>query len=122
MDSVRWISWGRIGDGETEMSQRLMVAAKESPNWNPAKGKVVAGEMYRFVRDLANERMIYAEIRDLCAMYGWKIKITSIEKILIARAAKLPSSGLLKSHGVRPTDALPFDFQMWFSVSPDTSN
>jgi hypothetical protein len=117
IDSVRWISWGRIGDGETEMSQRLAIAAKGSPHWDPVKGKTTAGEVNLFVRDLANERMIYPEIKDLFAAYGWDIKVTSVEKVLIARAGKLPSFGILKSHGIRRTDALPFDFQMWFSVS-----
>ena len=101
------------------MSQRLAIAARGSPNWNPSKGKVRAGDVNGFAKDLANERMIYPEIRDLFALYGWKVKITSVEKVLIGRAGKLPSFGALKSHGIRPADALPFDFQMWFSVSRD---
>jgi hypothetical protein len=117
MDSVRWISWGRIGEGETEMSQRLAIAAKGSPRWDPVKGKASGGDVNGFVRDLANGRMIYREIKDLFAAYGWTIRATSVEKVLIARAGKLPSFAALKSHGIRRTDAVPFDFQLWFSVS-----
>ena len=117
VDSVRWISWGRIGEGESEMSQRLMIAAWSSRLWDRRRGKPVSGDVNHFVKVLAESRMIYGELRDLFASFGWKIAVGSVEKVLIGRAGKLPSFGTLKSRGIRPDDALPFDCQLWFLVA-----
>jgi len=116
LDSVRWISWGRLGDGETELSQRLAVAAKYSALWNVKKGKPAAGGVNNMIRNLMNDGSVCDDLKKLFLVWGWKIKVASVEKVLIMEARKLPSFQSLKTRGIMPGDKVPFDCQVWFDV------
>ena len=100
-----------------EMSFRLSLAAFKSPGWDTKKGKPKKGDLYRFVKDLANKEMIYPELKALFEHFHRFIVLASIEKVRVGKADELPFYDQLKKKGVKPADKLPFDFMAWFLVS-----
>ena len=98
------------------MGFRLALAAFGSAGWDRVRGRPRDGDINGFVRQLANEAMIYPELKALFAAFGRDITLGSAEKVLVMRADGLPFYGRLQPHGVRGTDKLPFDCLTWFAV------
>jgi hypothetical protein len=120
--AFRTLFWGRLAPDETrggpqEMAYRLALAAFHSAGWDPERGKPKDGDINGFVRKLANEAMIYPELKALFARLERDITFSSAEKVLVMRADKLPFYDRLKQQGVRASDKLPFDCLTWFSVN-----
>ena len=117
----RTLSWGRLcpdGARDTTMPARLALAAKRSAEWDAAKGAPRSGDVNGWVRKLANEALIYAELLPVFSQSGLEIKLTSVEKVLVLPAGRLPFFEKLREGGVRAPDRVPFDCQTWFSVRP----
>lgn len=120
--AFRTLFWGRLAPDETrggpqEMAYRLALAAFHSAGWDPERGKPKDGDINGFVRKLANEAMIYPELKALFARLERDIIFSSAEKVLVMRADKLPFYDRLKQQGVRASDKLPFDCLTWFSAN-----
>jgi hypothetical protein len=118
---LRTLFWGRLTPDESrggpqEMGFRLALAAFGSPGWDRVRGRPRDGDLNGFVRQLANEAMIYPELKALFAAFGRDITFASAEKVLVMRADGLPFYDRLQPHGVRGTDKLPFDCLTWFAV------
>ena len=77
--------------------------------------------MNGFIRDIANENMIYPELRELFGRLQRSISFSAAEKVLITEAGKLPFYEQLKQRGVKAADRLPFDCAAWFTVWPISS-
>jgi hypothetical protein len=119
--AFRTLYWGRLTpDGSLpvsqEMSIRLAQAAHRSPNWDVRKGMPKKGNINGFIKDLANERMIYPELKDLFEQHHKRLTISSVEKVLVFEAGKQAVFDELKQDGSRAKDRLPFDCMVWFSV------
>lgn len=114
------LSVGRLiyafGKRDMEMAKRLALAAHGSPLWDKARGRPVSGHENNFVRDIANEAMIYQELKDLFVRHSLAIKFACAEKVLIATPHDIPFGSYLRGHGVRDADKLPFDCLAWFSL------
>ena len=82
------------------MSERLSLAASKSPFWDKEKGRPQSGHENKFVKEIANQAMIYPELREMFARHGYEIQVSSVEKILIDSQTKLP-----------------YDCMTWFSLS-----
>jgi hypothetical protein len=118
---LRTLSWGRLcpdGARDTTMPARLALAAKRSAEWDAARGAPRSGDVNGWVRKLANEALIYAELLPVFSQSGLEIKLTSVEKVLVLPAGRLPFFEKLREGGVRAQDRVPFDCQTWFSVRP----
>ena len=118
---LRTLSWGRLcpdGARDTTMPARLALAAKRSAEWDAAKGAPRSGDANGWVRKLANEALTYAELLPVFSQSGLEIKLTSVEKVLVLPAGRLPFFEKLREGGVRAQDRVPFDCQIWFSVRP----
>ncbi len=119
--AVRTLDWGRLyPDGPKDMSMpaRLAAAARNSSSWDSVHGKARSTDINGAVRKIAGEAAIFRELSAAFREAGLEIRLASVEKVLVAPAAELPFFGQLKNGGVNPTDRLPYDFQMWFSVRP----
>jgi hypothetical protein len=115
----RTLSWGRLypdGARDATLSVRLALAAKRSADWNPITGMPRGGDINGWVRKLANEAVIYDELRLIFRESGLEIRLSAVEKVLVQKAKLLPFFAQLREAGVRPDDKLPFDCQAWFSV------
>jgi hypothetical protein len=115
----RTLSWGRLypdGAQDAALSARLALAAKRSADWDPVRGTPQSGDINGWVRKLANEALIYAELRPVFREFGLDIHLASVEKVLVFKAKLLPFFDMLREAGVQPDDRLPFDCQAWFSV------
>jgi hypothetical protein len=117
----RTLFWGRLAPNETpggaqEMASRLALAAFKSAGWDLQRGKPIDGDINGFVQKLANDAMIYPELKALFARFERTITFSGAEKVLVMRADKLPFFDRLKPQGVRASDKLPFDCLTWFSV------
>jgi len=82
------------------LSERLSLAAGESPLWDQAKGRPRSGHENTGVKEIANRAMIYPELKEMFARHGYEIQVSSVEKVLID-----------------PQTKLPYDCMTWFSLS-----
>ena len=82
------------------LSERLSLAASQSPLWDREKGRPRSGHENQCVKEIANQAMIYPELKEMFAKHGYKIQVSSVEKVLIDSQTKLP-----------------YDCQTWFSLS-----
>jgi hypothetical protein len=82
------------------MSERLSQAASKSPLWDQAKGDPRIGYENKFVKEIANQAMIYPELKEMFARHGYEIQVSNVEKVLID-----------------PQTKLPYDCLTWFSLS-----
>jgi hypothetical protein len=117
----RTLSWGRLfpdGAREATLPARLALAAKRSAEWNAVKGAPRGGDVNGWVRKLANEALIYEELRPVFSKSGLDIKLSSVEKVLVQPAGRLAFFETLREGGVQAQDRVPFDCQTWFSVRP----
>lgn len=115
----RTLSWGRLhpdGARDVTMPLRLAQAALESAEWDSAKGRPRSRDINGFIRALANDAVIYRELRPVFERAGLEISVASVEKVLVLPAGRLPFYEALKKAGVRAEQKLPFDCQTWFSV------
>jgi hypothetical protein len=81
-------------------SERLSLAASKSPLWEQAKKDRRIGAENKFVKEIANQAMIYPELKEMFARHGYEIRIANVEKVLI-----------------NPQNKLPYDCITWFSLS-----
>lgn len=107
-----------FGENNPQMSERLALAASQSPLWDKVAGKAVTGYNHVAVEKIANHAMIYPELKELFKKYGFDIEVTSFEKILINTPDKLPIGKALLEKGIKPSDKLPFDCLTWFRLTP----
>jgi hypothetical protein len=82
------------------LSERLSLAASQSPLWDREKGRPQSGHENKFVKEIANQAMIYPELKEMFAQHGYEIQVASVEKVLID-----------------PQTKLPYDCMTWFSLS-----
>jgi hypothetical protein len=82
------------------LSERLSLAASQSPLWDREKGRPRSGHENKFVKEIANQAMIYPELKEMFARHGYEIQVVSVEKVLID-----------------PQTKLPYDCMTWFSLS-----
>lgn len=116
----RTLFWGRLypdGRPDPELAMRLAVAAKRSALWDAARGLPKTTEnLNTFIRKLANEASIYAELREAFRKAGLDLQVVAVEKVLVLRAKALPFFERLPKSEIRPTDRLPYDCMTWLSV------
>jgi len=116
----RTLSWGRLypdGARDATLAVRLALAAKRSAEWDAARGAPRGGDINGWVRKLANDALIYKELRPIFREVGLEIRLASVEKVLVLPAGGLPFFERLREGGAQAKDKLPFDCQAWFSVS-----
>ena len=82
------------------MSERLSLAASKSPLWDQAKDDPRIGHENKFVKQIANQAMIYQELKEMFARHSYDIQVSTVEKVLID-----------------PQSKLPYDCITWFSLS-----
>jgi len=120
--SLHTLFWGRLApdspQDDLQMAMRLALAAFQSDQWDRRNGRPVQGESVYWVRDLANSALIYPELQKLFNSFGRRIRVASVEKVLVLPAGQMPFFERLKAHGVRKGDKLPYDCLIWFSISP----
>ena len=88
-----------FGKKNKQMSERLSQAAANSSLWNKQTGKPFSGHENLFVSAIANEAMIYPELKAIFKKHGLNLKFARAEKVLIY------------------SDRLPYDCIAWFSIS-----
>jgi hypothetical protein len=99
----RALAWGRLtpdGPHDATLSRRLSDAAAQSPDWDARRGRPKKGDPNGFVVAAANNPPIYGELIGLFREKGFDIRLTSVEKVLIDPATRLP-----------------FDCQTWFTLT-----
>jgi hypothetical protein len=72
--------------------------------------------LYGYVVKLANQEQIYSELLQAFREHDRSIRVSHIEKVRVLPAAELPFWRRLEREGVKPTDRLPFDCMLWFSI------
>jgi hypothetical protein len=120
-NGFRSLDWGRIypdGARDATLAVQLALAAKRSPEWDAARGAPRRGDLNAWVKKRANETSFHADVLPVFRASGLHIRLSSVEKVLVLPAGKLPFYGSLRRQGVQAEDRLPFDFQAWFSIEP----
>ncbi len=99
----RALSIGRLIEAfgaDRSLSERLSLAASKSPLWDQAKDDPRIGYENKFVKEIANQTMIYPELKEMFARHSYEIQVSNVEKVLID-----------------PQTKLPYDCITWFSLS-----
>jgi len=112
--------WGRLypdGKPSPELAMRLMLAAKRSAGWDSVRGSPASGDNNGFVRDLLNRGSAFDEVQSVFRRVGLRIRISSVEKVLVLRAEELPFFNLFSSVDIKAADKLPFDCMVWMSIT-----
>lgn len=94
LGSIKSLSLGRLVEAfgtDQTFSNRLVAAARP---FSP----IQFNKLNNAVRDIANNKMIYAELKEVFADHGLTIKVLMVEKVLVNK------------------DRLPYDGQIWFSI------
>jgi hypothetical protein len=120
-NGFRALNWGRIypdGARDATLAVRLALAATGSREWDAAKGSPRRGDLNAWVKKIANEASIHSDLLPVFRASGLHIRLSSVEKVLVLPAGKLPFYGGLREKGVPAADRVPFDFQAWFSLEP----
>jgi hypothetical protein len=114
---LRTLFWGRLGKWP-EWSARLALAATRSESWDAKAGQPKVGEsMNAFVLTLMSQTDMFSELQQLLAGLHLRMKVSGIEKVSVAGAGSLPFfAGHLAPAGVSPSDKVPLDCLIWFSV------
>jgi len=103
-EGFKTLSIGRLvnafGKNNTQMSERLSMAAYRSSAWNNYSGRPVSGHVNDLVVKLANNAKIYSELKQLFEKYGFSIRFSSAEKVLVS-----------------PKNKLPYDCLSWFNIA-----
>ncbi len=110
--------WGRLHPDaakDATLARRLALAAHASPAWNPSTGRPRSGHANPFIRDLANQTLIYRELHEAFLAQNHEIRLSSVEKVLVLPARQLPFLQL------NTPARLPFDAMIWFSLRPATA-
>jgi hypothetical protein len=101
---LRTLYIGRLeyafGPKNKQMSERLAEAASKSPLWNKRARRPYSGHANDSVKKIANQAMIYPELKEVFKKHKMDLKFSSAEKVLIN------------------SDGLPFDCLTWFSIRP----
>jgi hypothetical protein len=113
--SFHGLHWGKVED-TPDLSMRLALAAHRSPEWDAKKGRPRSQPLYGYVVKLANQEQIYSELLQAFREHDRSIRVSHIEKVRVLPAAELPFWRRLEREGVKPTDRLPFDCMLWFSI------
>lgn len=101
----------------TEMSERLALSADTSSLWDTAKGSGVSAHENIAVKAIANEAHIFAELSKIFAEHMLDIRVTRVEKVLIAQPDMIPFGDKLRNKGVKSTSRVPYDCLTWFSIA-----
>jgi hypothetical protein len=108
----RTLFWGRLYPDEPHdsvLAMRLAVAAKQSAQWDASRGGARTGNENDLVRGLANDALIYAELREMFRNRGLDIQVAAVEKVLVLPAGQLPFFNQLPKSEIKATDKLPYD-------------
>ncbi len=106
-----------FGDRNTQMSERLALAASDSGSWDRESGKPLKGDLITFILKHANDEMIFQELYDMFLEHDFNLELSRVEKVLIGKPELIPFGDKLKRHGVNDDDKLPYDFLTWFKVT-----
>jgi len=105
-----------------ELSVRLAVAAKRSPEWDtrlgrPKSSKPVAPFMLGVFS--STEPAVFADWKRLFEEKHLGFAVSGVEKVSVAAAGTLPNFPHLVAQGVTAGDRVPFDCLIWFSAVRD---
>jgi hypothetical protein len=118
-EAPRTLFWGRLyPDGQPDyvLAMRLAVAAKRSKLWDASQGRPRTGNVNLLVRLLANDALIYGELRGMFRRRRLDIQVASVEKVLISAAGQLPFFERFPKGEIKAADKLPYDCMTWFSI------
>ncbi|MFH1574812.1 MAG: hypothetical protein ABIG68_12570 [Acidobacteriota bacterium] len=118
-DAYHTFFWGRLypdGRPDPTLAIRLARAAKQSTGWDAALGVARTGDANGFVRRLANEALIYPELREVFRAAGLEVEVSAVEKVLVLPAGRLPFFEKLPPGEIEAAERLPYDCMTWFSI------
>lgn len=118
--TFRTLYLGRL-ESFQELPERLAILARQSPQWEPHRGRPKVGPLHSFVVTLANQGGLFDEWREVFRRFNLRFEISSVEKVSVAKAAKLPYFQRLHERGIAAADRVPHDCQVWLAVTPGTA-
>ena len=119
--TFRTLFLGRI-ERFPELSVRLAVAAKRSPEWDTRHGRPKSSKpLTPFMLGVlsSTEPAVFAEWKQLFEGKHLTFAVSGVEKVSVAAAGTLPSFPQLTAQGVAAGDRVPFDCLIWFSAVRD---
>ena len=116
--TFRTVFLGRI-ERFPELSVRLAVAAKRSPEWDTRRGRPKSSKpLAPFILGVFSsvEPAVFADWKRLFEEKHLSFAVSGVEKVLVGAAGALPYFPQLLAQGVTAGDRVPFDCLIWFSA------
>jgi hypothetical protein len=76
----------------SELAQRLMEQARQSPSWDIGHGRPRRGTPGNFVREIMNKDQLYPELAALAAEFGFKVRVSEVEKVELCSGRQTASA------------------------------
>jgi hypothetical protein len=102
-----------------ELSVRLAVAAKRSPEWDAGHGRPKSSRpLAPFMLGVfsSTEPAVFADWKRLFEEKHLTFAVSGVEEVSVGAAGKLPYFPQLVAQGVTAGDQVPFDCLVWFSA------
>jgi hypothetical protein len=102
-----------------ELSVRLAVAAKHSPEWDAGHGRPRSSRpLAPFVLGVSSstDPGVFADWKRLFEEKHLTFAVSGVEEVSVGAAGKLPYFPQLVAQGVTAGDRVPFDCLVWFSA------
>lgn len=102
-----------------ELSVRLVIAAKRSPEWDAKHGRPKSSNpLIPFMLGVFSsiDPAVFAEWKQLFEEKHLSFAVSGVEKVSVAAAGTLPYFPQLVTQGVTADDRVPFDCLIWFSA------
>ena len=105
-----------------ELSVRVAVAAKQSPEWDARRGRPKSSKPTAVFMSgvfASVEPAVFAEWKRLFEERHLGFAVSGVEEVSVAAAGTLPAFPQLTAQGVAAGDRVPFDCLIWFSAVRD---
>ncbi len=103
---------GRIVEYPGLMSY-LLEQSKSDSLWLKTEGRPAKGDVNSYVARIMAGHPLTAQINRLLQKAGYRVSAVSVEKVLVGSYRRIP-----RYQGQKFSGALPFDAQMYFTLSP----
>ncbi len=108
--SLRTLFFGRF---DALLSQRLVLAAHNSPAWKESLCRGPAGELNKLVAKLIKSGDFLAEWQELFARFGLTLTVDRVEKVLCSQGP----AAFRELNRVPQDEILPFESMLWLNIS-----
>jgi hypothetical protein len=99
------------------MSEKLALAAHQSPDWNSAKGQPRTSLLNNFVLNLLKTDHFYDQLQKVFQTFHRTVTVVGVEQVQVSKAGDLSFFDRLRRAGIRKSDRVPYNGVVSLSIT-----